>query len=162
MEQLRTIITAACMLSIAVGLCNVLKPSKLFERQVRFLISMLFAICLAAPILRIDWRAAPSELARTQMDVQAEQLTQEAQQLVLEETALQTESALRGILEDSGITCPELDVSIHIDDEQCIYISEVSAVCSNAPQAGELLRTNLGEEVTLHVTELASETIPEG
>lgn len=162
MEQLRTIITAACMLSIAVGLCNILKPSKLFERQVRFLISLLFALCLAAPLLRIDWHAAPSELAAVQMEVRADQLRQDAQQLVLEETAARTENALCGILRNNGIVCPNLDAEIHIDDEQRIYISEVSAVCSDPAQAADLLRTNLGEEVTLHVTELAGETVPEG
>ncbi|MBQ9110750.1 MAG: hypothetical protein IJY06_05225 [Oscillospiraceae bacterium] len=162
MQQLKTIITAACMLSIAVGICNVLRPSKLFERQVRFLISLLFTLCLAAPLLRIDWHAPLPELAAGEMEMQADRLRQDAQQLILEETAVRTESALTKLLNENGIACQTVDVQVHIDDEQCIYISEVSTACSDPAQAAGLLRTNLGEEVTLHVTELASETAPEG
>lgn len=162
MEQLRTIITAACMLSIAVALCNLLKPSRIFERQVRFLISLLFAISLAAPLLRIDWTLPPAELSQMQMDAQTQQLAQEAQQLILTETKHRTQAALCDILTGNGITCPQLEVEIHIDDEQCISISEVSAVCSDPEKARGLLRSNCGEEVTLHVTELAEEAVPQG
>lgn len=162
MEQLRTIITAACMLSIAVALCNLMKPSKVFERQVRFLISLIFTISLAAPLLRIDWTLPPAELSQMQMDAQAAQLTQEASRLILTETQQRTQTALRDLLTENGITCPQLEVEIHIDDEQCISISEVSAVCSDAEKARGLLRSNCGEEVTLHVTEPAEEAVSQG
>ncbi len=155
MEQLKTIITAACMLSIAVGLCHVLKPNKLFEQQVRFLISLLFVISLAAPLLQIDWQIRPSELAEMQDNAYTEQLTEEAANIVLHETETQAEAALQRMLAEKGIACSELTASAHIDEEQRIYISEVSAVCSHVQQTCEILRENLGEEVTLHVAEMA-------
>lgn len=160
MEQVRTIIVTACMLSIAVGICSILRPSKAFDRQVQFLISLLFVIGIAEPLLRTDWRMPPVGVIDVQMQEQSENLTTEAQNLILAETASQCESALYDLLTQQGITCEEMDVSVHIDEEACIYISEVSAVCSDAEASQAVLREKLGEEVTIHVTEPASQTLP--
>lgn len=162
MEELRTVITAACMLSIAIGLCNMLRPSRQFEQQIRFLISLLFAVCLAGPLLRMDLTLAPPEADMVRTAIQAEQITDTAQELILTETAEKTEAALCARLAENGITCPELKAEIHIDDKQRIYISEISAVCSDTVRAGAILRSDLGEEVTLHVAQLDTEAFPEG
>lgn len=154
MEQLKSVLTAACMLSLAIGLCNVIKPSRIFEKQVRFLISLLFVIGLASPLLQIDWQSSPLALAEDLQASQAEKLTQELQTQLLEETAVRTENALLEVLAADGVSCSELDVSVHIDDAQCIYISEVSVVCSDAEKANNILQASFGEEVTVHVTEM--------
>ncbi len=155
MEQLRTIITTACLLSIAVGLCSLLRPGRQFDKQLRFLISLLFVIGIAAPFLQIDWRMPPSAFAQIRQSEQTQMLAEETEQLILEETARKTESTLHAFLTENGIACSDLHVSIHIDETKRISISEVSTECSDRQRAYELLRTQLGEEVTLHVSEMA-------
>ncbi len=154
MEQLKTLITMSCMLSITVGICNILKPSALFERQIRFLISMLFVIGLAAPLVNIEWKLTPITSRENTVNAQTASLTQQAQDLILSQTAAHTETALEELFNLNGIKCSELQVTAHIDEGQCIYISEVSTVCSDSQRACEILRTNLGEEVILRVTEM--------
>lgn len=155
MEQLKIIITTACMLSLAVGLCNILKPSKIFERQVRFLTSMLFVIGISTSFLKIDWDLTPMKPVESTENVQTANLTLEAQSLILTETENQAERALHDLLKENNITCSDLQVSVHIVEGQRIYISEVSAVCNDTQHACEILRENLGEEVILHVAEMA-------
>lgn len=155
MEQLRTIITTACLLSIAVGLCSLLRPARQFDKQLRFLISLLFVIGIAAPFLRIDWRMPPSAFAQVQQSEQTQTLSEETEQLILTQTEQKTESTLQAFLTENGIVCSDLHVAVHIDETKRIYISEVSTECSDRQRACELLRTQLGEEVTLHVSEMA-------
>lgn len=154
MNDLKAVLTAACMVSLAVGLCHALKPSHLFERQVRFLISLLFVIGLAGPILTIDWRSAAAIIQNEPAAAENPQLEEELEVQLLQETAVRSETALRELLASNGISCTELDVSVHIDETNCIYISEVSAVCSDAGKTTDILREQLGEGVTIHASEM--------
>ena len=162
MEQLKTLITMSCLLSITVGICNILKPSNLFERQVRFLISMMFVIGLAASLLNIDWQIVSIAPRENTVNVQTASLTLEAQDLILSQTAARTETALQEIFNQNGIRYSELQASVNIDEGQRIYISEVSTVCSDTRRACEILRTNLGEEVILRVTEMVQSDFEKG
>lgn len=154
MEHLRTVILGACMLSIAVALCNMIRPSRLFERQVRFLISLLFVISLAAPFLQMDYQAALDLMAQAADPPETAALEETMEAQLLEETALCSEAAVRALLEQEGIACTETDVKVHIDESDSIYISEVSVMCDNLQRASEILRENLGEEVILHVSQV--------
>jgi hypothetical protein len=157
MNQLRTIFITACMLSIAIGICNMLRPARRFERQVRFLVSLLFAIGLGAPLLRMDLRIPPTALASAQVNAQTDRLAQDAQEILLEETKRCTQAAIEKLLAENGISCTQLAVQIHIDDEQCISISEVSAVCSDVQRARTILQTHCGKEVLLNVSQHPAE-----
>ncbi len=156
MNALKTILTAACMVSLAVGLCHALKPSHLFEKQVRFLISLLFVIGLVSPILNIDWRSALAFTQEIPAAAENPQLETQLQAQLLEETAARTETALRELLALNGIRCTEMDVSVHIDEMNCICISEVSIVSSDVRKTTDILQEQLGEEVTIHAAEMAS------
>ncbi len=154
MEQIRTVILGACMLSIAVALCNMIRPSRIFERQVRFLISLLLVISITTPFLQIDYADALEALTETAEPPETAVLEETLEAQLLEETALCSEAAVRSLLSQAGIACTEADVIVHIGDTGSIYISEVSVTCSDFRGASEILRENLGEEVILHVSEV--------
>ncbi len=156
MNEIKAVLTAACMVSLAVGLCHALKPSQLFEKQVRFLISLLFVLGLVSPVLTIDWRTMAAFMQETPAAAENAQLETQLQSQLLEETAVRTETALRELLASNGIRCTEMDVSVHIDETNCICISEVSTVCSGVGRTTDILREQLGGEVTIHAAEMAS------
>lgn len=154
MEQMKSIITAACLLSIAAGICDLIRPDQQFRPQIRFLISLLFVIGIAAPLVHLDVDFVLSGASEIQGTVQEEQLSDTAEELILTETERRTEEALRTLLNRNGIACTEMEVSLHIDDGQCISISEVRTECSDMQAALALLEMQLGEGVSVHVTEV--------
>lgn len=154
MEQMKTIITAACLLSIAAGICDLIRPDQQFRSQIRFLISLLFVIGLAAPLANFEADFVLSGASEIEGTVQEEQLSDTAETLILEETKRRTEEVLRALLNENGIACTGMEVSLHIDDGQCISISEVRTECSDMQAALALLEIQLGEGVSIHVTEV--------
>ncbi len=156
MEEIKSVIFGACMLSLAVGVCNMVRPSRLFEKQVRFLISLLFVLCLSVPLLQIDYEGIAARLEHADALPEADSLTAAMEQQLLEETALCSEAAIRTLLEQNGIRCMQAQVSVHIDAAGSISISEVSVTCDDFRSASQLLRQQLGEGVKLCVEETAS------
>lgn len=154
MDRFQTIITTACMLSITIGLCNALKPTAIFEKQIRFLISMIFVLCISAPILQLRKGTISFFVPKYNMQIQSAELTEQVHQSILDKTAEQINAALQELLRRNGIICTKLDVRVHIDEGQRIYISEVSAECDQPDHACEILRASLGEEVILHVSQM--------
>ncbi len=157
MEQMKTVVIGACMLSLAVGLCHMIKPSRTFEKQVRFLVSMLFVICMVSPFLHLEFSDIPELLAEAEETEQSQALEEELQSQVLASTRTQTEAAIAQLLTAQGIACSEIAVTVHIDETGCISISEVSVTCDDEQKASESLRSALGEEVVLHVAEAAAQ-----
>ncbi len=154
MEHCKAIIIAACMLSLTVGLCNALKPGLIFEKQIRFLISVIFVLGLASPILRLRQDGICMTFSQNVNRLQTQELTEKVYESILETTTVQTESALHDLLSKNGIICTQLTVHVHIDEGQRIYISEVSAECDQPEATCEILRASLGEEVILHVSKM--------
>jgi hypothetical protein len=105
----------------------------------------------------MDLRIPPTALASAQVNAQTDRLAQDAQEILLEETKRCTQAAIEKLLAENGISCTQLAVQIHIDDEQCISISEVSAVCSDVQRARTILQTHCGKEVLLNVSQHPAE-----
>ena len=156
MEQLRASVLGACMLSAAVGMVSILQPGKRLDRQIRFLISLLFVISLASPFLRMDEPGLP-ELPAVQGDsAQTAALENTFEEQLLAETKRLGETALRERLAAAGIGCTALEAQVHIDGDGRIYFSEVTAECDQLAAACAVLQEALGEEVSIHVTEVLS------
>lgn len=151
MEQLRASVTGVCMLSAAVGICTLLRPGKELERQVRFLISVLFLLSIIVPLTQMELPAWTAEET-----VQAADSTA-FESALLRETQTRTEDALRERLTEAGISCEALSVTLYMGEDRCIYCSEVQAVCSEPDSVYTVLREALGEEAVIRVTEAAEE-----
>lgn len=156
MEQLRTSVLSICMLSAAVGICSLLKPGKALERQIRFLISVMFVISLAAPLLQIEIPHELSVFCEEQMQVRESEFTAEMDARVLSEAKLRIEQALTEQLAAAGITCTKIEATLYIDSEGCIYCSDIDAECSDFAGACAVLEAALGEGVNISVTEVLS------
>ncbi len=156
MEQIRMIVTGACMLSLAVGIFHMIRPSKSFEQQVRFLVSLLFVACITKPFFDLELSPVSEVMDTAEVSAQSVELEAEKENQILAATGLQAQTAIVQFLSANGIPDAEVTACMHIDETGCISISEVSVMCSNAQNAASLLQSVLGEGVMLHVTEAAS------
>ena len=154
MEGLRSAVLGACMLSTAVGIVTMLRPKGTMTRQIRFLLSVLFVLSLAVPLLHLELpdtldviETAPARAAEETADAAL-------RQTVLTEARQRTAAALVALLEGAGIRCDRLEADVYIGADDRIYCSEVRAECADMAAACRLLREALGEEVTLYVTEV--------
>lgn len=154
METLRSAVLYACMLSAAVGMLSLICPGKSMVRQMRFLISLLFAVSLAVPIARFELPPELDVLAQEELTAQTHVLDERVRESLLVETKQRTEQVLAEALASQGISCEELCAEVHIDADGRIYISKVTAQCDAFAQANAVLSDLLGEEVEISVTQI--------
>lgn len=157
MEQLRAAVLAVCMLSAAVGLITLIRPGRVLERQVRFLVSLLFVVSLTAPFLHMEVPSSLGELQAREAQAHADAITAEMEAQMLAQTQMLAADALQELLAAQGITCEEITVQAHIGENGSIYLSEVSVRCDDFAGASGVLTDALGEEVSIRVTEVLSE-----
>lgn len=160
METLRSAVLCACMLSAAVGMLSMICPGRKLERQMRFLISLLFAVSLAVPIARFELPPELSVLAQEELTAQTQAMDERVRTALIEQTQARAEQALIDALQQRGITCEKLHVSVHFDENNCIYISKVTAQCEDFAGANKALADLLGEEVEVSVTQIL-QAVPE-
>ncbi len=156
MEQMKTAVLSACMLSAAVGIISLIRPGKALERQIRFLVSILFVICLAAPVMQIEFPSDLGVFAEEQAQQHEEMLTAGMEEQLLKEVTHCTEQALIEKLASEGISCTKMKATLYIDEEECIYCSDIEAECDDFAGACAVLEEVLGEEVNIRVTEVLS------
>lgn len=142
-ESLKASVISVCLLSISVAVCTLICPDAVLAKQVRFLISLLFIISLAVPLTNLEFPVSMTEIQQ-----------ERSQESVTAVTQKYAEEALYLLLTQEGISCSELHVTVHIDENQSISISEVNAVCDDFQKACRVLEQALGEEAEIHVTEI--------
>lgn len=142
LETIQSSVLAVCMLSIAVSLCLLICPDNALQKQVRFLISLLFVISLILPFKNLTF---PDSLEALQIE--------QSDRSALQAAEFSVRNALVSILNQNGISCSEPEITLHIDENHCISISEVRLTCDNYQDAVRLLNQMLGEEVSIHVSQ---------
>ena len=158
MEGIKNAVVSVCMLSCAVSLFSLAAPGKALAGQMRFLVSLLFAVCIAVPLLHLELPPDLETLASDAHRVQTEETERLVRESVIRETQDYTAQALREALTRAGIACTELDVQVHIDENDCIHISKVTATCDDFAGANTLLSDLLGGEGEIVVTQVIGET----
>ncbi|MDE5737823.1 MAG: hypothetical protein K2H93_05595 [Oscillospiraceae bacterium] len=143
LENLKISVISVCMLSIAIAVCTLVCSNAVLAKQVRFLIALLFIISLAVPLTNLKFPVSMIEIQQERSQESAKAVTQKY-----------VEEALYLLLTQEQISCSELQVTVHIDENQSISISEVNAVCDDFQKACRVLEQALGEEVEIHVTEV--------
>ena len=150
-EGIRNAVLAACMVSAGAGLLSLLSYGRTLARQMKFLLSMMLAMSLAVPLLGMEFPEIPTFSEMESID--AERILEQ----LMQETAERLRAVLLEKLREAGITCTELEIGLHRDEENCIHISKVAAVCDDFSGANRLLRELAGEEAEITVTEILGE-----
>lgn len=156
-ETLKQTVTAACMLSAAVGMLSLICPGKRLERQMHLLISLLLAVSLAVPLLRLDLTELTDVTVQELFAQQTRQMEEQANALLLAETQAQTEQVLTDVLAGHGITCDRIEAQLHTDADGRICLNKVTVECDDFAGANALLADLLGEEAEICVTQVLTE-----
>lgn len=148
METMRTIVLVTCVISLLSGVLDALRPNAKFDRQMRLLLSAVFLLAILTPLVKgtsamhVDWNSdvkISEDLTET-MAVQTEACVVE-----------NLESTLKELLRNGGVTDAEVEVGMHITEDNCIEIEHVTVFCADTETAVALLVECLGEEVTIDV-----------
>jgi hypothetical protein len=153
-DAIHSAVLAACMVSAGAGLLSLLSCGKTLARQMKFLLSLLFAVSLAVPLLHMELPDDLETLVRVTAQEQAEALEERIYEELVQETEQRVRSVLLEKLAAAGITCTELTVTVHRDAENCIHISKVTAVCDAMERANALLPELVGKEAEIVVTQI--------
>lgn len=156
MESIRNAILTACMLSACIGMLSALSPGGTLARQMKFLVSLVFAVCLALPFTQMELPPALETLVTQEAEAQQAQAEAMLRDEVLAETKTRLEASLTEALAAQGITCESLTAELHMEETGCIHITRVTAVCSDFAGANAVLSDLLGEEAEIVVTEILS------
>ena len=157
MESLKTAVLSACMLGCGAGLVSMISPGKSMERQMHFLVSLLFAVGLMAAFTQFELPSDPGILAQEMLEEQTQAMDERIRTALLEQTKTGTEEAIRRKLEENGIHCTAVEATLHIDADNCIHISKVTVTCDDFAGANALLPDLLGEEAEICVTQILPE-----
>ncbi len=132
-----------CLLSVAVSLSLLICPDTALKKQIRFLVALLYLPALLQPVKILQIPDSLESVQKAQNDQTVQNLTEQA-----------VRQAVFQLLAQQNISCSDLHIILHIDDQNCISISEVSLTCDDYQNTVRLLREAFGEEVTLHVSEI--------
>ena len=155
MEHIRESVLAACLLSASAGILSLIYPAVL-DRQIKFLMSMLFLVSMITPFVGMEFPTESTIVTAEQIEQGTVKLFDTVQQTILQESEKRICEAVTEKLNSAGITCQSVEVQLHMNEENCIYCSEVKAECDNFADACRILNALFGEEVKISVTE----TIP--
>ena len=157
MEPLRSAVLTACMMSAAVGMLSMICAGKALARQMRFLLSLLFAVSLAVPLLHLELPADPDAFLQSLTASQEDTLAKASEEMLLTQTRTRLQGVLRDALEGDGMTVDELETDLHMDADGRICISKVTVCCDDFAGANARLSALLGEEVEICVTQILTE-----
>ena len=143
MEEMKQAVVSICLLSTGVSACLLICPDTSLQKQVKFLISLLCIVSLILPFRNLQIPDSLEAIQQTHADTSMQEVTEAS-----------VEKALEAVLQQNGISCTEIKASVHIDDSQCISISDVEVTCDDFQNAVRILKELLGEEVQFHVTEI--------
>lgn len=156
MESLKLSVKALCLLSTAVSVLSLMVKGKALAGQLRFLLSLLFAVGMASAFVQIEVPADLEAAARDALTFH----TRAAEETILHETAEKTAAILRQKLQEAGVNCTELSVDVHRDEDGCISITKVYAACDDLAAANTVLADLLGEEVECSAAQILTEAQP--
>lgn len=153
METMRTIVLVTCAVSLLSGVLDALKPNKKFDRQMRLLLSVVFLLAFLAPFVKglddLHWNSWETDA------VISDHLTAEMAQQTLQYAQENLEQTLVQYLQEHNLADAQVQVQMHMTDDDSIEINRVIVSCTNSETATALLKECLGEEVTIDVENIS-------
>lgn len=121
-------------------------PLEQFERQLRLLIVILMMTAILVPLTKLDFSHFRPDLSAA--EAQFTDLQAAAAQMQEQAAAENICNALNRALSEKQVPCHVLDVSLHIQPDGCISISEVT-VEGNLLTGSVFLREWLGTDIII-------------
>lgn len=148
METMRAIVLVTCVISLFSGVLDALRPNAKFDRQMRLLLSAVFLLAILTPLVK----GAGKMQVNLDRDMTVSQDLTAAMAVQTEASATENlENTLQELLQKGGVTDAEVEVEMHITEDNSIEIEHVTVFCGDTETAESLLAECLGEEVKIDV-----------
>lgn len=136
MESIRQIAVAICATMAVTGILSILIPGKSMERTMQLLIGVFFLASIVIPLSSQEFTLALDDLLPESVSVTADiEATTRSQMQQLTQARLEQQVLL--LLEDQSITPQKVQVTVHIDEDNRISITNLSIVLSKKDQNQE-------------------------
>lgn len=145
-ENLRTTVLFACCTAFGLTLTKLLLPLEQFERQLRMMIAVLMMTAILVPLTKLDLSGFMPDLSAA--ETQSADLQTAAAQMQEQAASENIRNALNHALNEKDVPCRVLDVTLHIQPDGCISISEVTAE-GNLLTGSVFLHEWLGKDVII-------------
>lgn len=144
METIRSIGASVCITMIVTGIFSILIPGKAMEKTVQMAVGLFFLASIVLPIANGDWKGFMS-VQSTREEVSLPDLEQTVEQNMIELTQEQLCEQAKALLGAEGITAKQVSVTVHIDGDNSITITEILIVLPkeevlNFPLAGQVIK----------------------
>ena len=146
MDALRTSILAACCAALALTFAEGILPMEKFQRQLRLLMSLLLMTAILKPLTGLELSFGTGSLSAD--PAAAEGLAALAEAAYEDAVSARIQGALNSELASHGVSCTVTAVSVHIQEDGGIEISE-AVITGNTLTGTVYLREWLGDAVMI-------------
>lgn len=152
MDAVRSAAISLCIALVATGIFSMMMPNGSWNRFARFGVQLFLLLSLASPFLSGNWDwDLETEAFFAEADSARAEMSDLADQQLLENFSENLEQSARQTLEAAGIFPLEITAEVHIVDEQRIDISALNITLaeeerSYAEEASRLIAETFGIE----------------
>ena len=139
MDSVRKLVLISCILAIAISVFDMLYPGKKFEKQMRLLLSLVFVIGIITPVFTGAISFTVPTFASVRENQNYNNLQDSVYQSYQSNIKENIENNLTKIIRQNEINVKEISVSINIDEDNCISISEVSIIPEDNKDTAEII-----------------------
>lgn len=125
MELIKDYALSLCMTLIGTGIFSMLIPGKSMEKVLKFALSLFFLSCLVLPVLEGEVSFSFSDSGLSNLDTENQKnLEAQSEEVFLNLAEDNIAHEIELLLEVKGVQAEEIEVSIHIDEENNIDINK--------------------------------------
>ncbi len=144
METIRSIGASICITMVVTGIFSILIPGRAMEKTVRMAVGLFFLASIVLPIANGDWDYLFS-MRPAQEEILLPDLEKTVEREVIEITQERLCGQAKTLLQAEGIAVKQVSVTVHIDKDNSITITEILIVLPkeevlNFPLAGQVIK----------------------
>lgn len=137
MEKIKNIVLCLCLVGIAISVLDLIAPGEKLKKQLRLLFSGVFILVMLSPFVNGNINIDIPAWSDFENSAETEQLTELVDGILKSEIEGEIRASLAEALSLSGIVANEILVSVNIEDNSCISITNVQILLSDESKLEE-------------------------
>lgn len=155
MSGIKSVVTMICLILIITGIFSILIPKNKMEKTIKFAISLFFLAGIVIPIVKgeFDFSIDYKDINITDYQVQVQAKTKNTITILTEK---KLENDVKNILKNNGINYENVEMSIHILEDESIDITKFTVVLKegeNIQTTEQLIIEEVGIKPSIEIEE---------
>ncbi len=156
MEHIRLIIISASIIGVLMNVFEAIYPSEKYEKQMKMIFSLIYVLCLIAPIKDSIRNISDIEELTVSADEKIEYNESCVSEFFKGSIERNISSQIGILLKDSKIPYYEIKTSITISENGGIYINEIIIFVEDISRGDEIIdivKKEIGEDTLIKIEE---------